>query len=873
MSSASPSRSPVSDRYGSAAAAAGKKRRLTPGDIELHPNEPALVVHYTISDSPDEPPIPAQKVIHIKSLTPTTDLPSLAAEIAAKCKLIHPSKVGRVVGLLQSLLARGSAGRLAPGGGSLSSSGNSGGGGSTSSIRGSLNSINCGGSNVNLGPGTRIPPSSSSRASGSTSPNAAPPPASSRRPSRASVSSSATNLAASFAADAVWEGDASPDSDEPARLEDLEGYIELLYEDLPTTIRSTRQILKLAVNHEHLESLAGNESLLSALARTLREDTRKSMELGAAILGTFHQFALCPQFRGVLTSNKVGDMCVKQIDYEIKRLAVLREPLAALRDPAAPATAETRKAVGVLARQDAVLYSAISILLQLAEDPAIQAKMVKRGITGSLLALVDRPTVTQHSAAVVQLMVQFLVVLTQFRENVEAIRAQPEAVGTLVPLVQHPSMPLVNDVLRVFLNLSHDHEWRNEMMRMGLVAHLVDVLHRDDETSPELLLLLYQISCDERSKAIFTYTDALPQVMKLILKYPRDHVSVELMTLAINLAVNEHNAEVFAENGGLKFLVKRLVLTRDYLLLKMLRNMSAHAALHLAFLDHIDDLMALFVASTSRDVHVEVLGLLANLRVPDMDYAKLAAAYNLVPYIAARLAAVRAEDTLALPGTTAVMPKASPDDDLALEVVQLVATLALDDAMGEPLAAAGIPSLLLGLMRAREDDDEMVLQMLVAFHALLHVPATRAQLLPDLSPGTDLGDDAFHSIPDGVLVAFLIDLLYDRNPQIRAACDRCLDAICDLAVAGEPDPQVVEWARRIRIEKFHFHNAEWISLVSGHAGAGAVSGVNAEGVCEDEDEESSRADQALAHAEALDHDDGNEHHAAEMFGHVKLVYA
>ncbi|KAJ3367395.1 hypothetical protein GGF31_007560 [Allomyces arbusculus] len=759
--------------------------RLIPGAIEPHPTECALVVHYLIVSPPDDP-IPSTKTISLKSLGPTANLPGLAQEIIAKCKLIHPAKQSLVEQALSTLQSR-HAMRAASG----------------------------------RAPSSRPVPSSSS--------------------TRPTASTSGRNSALGSEG-SLWgmDGNAGPDDDEEfASLEMLDQYVDLLYEDAPAKLRATGLILALAMQHSNLPLLAEKEYLFSALSRTLREETIKSLELSANIIAIFHQFAMYPPYHPLLTANKVGDMCMKLLDQEIKRLDVLTANGCGTADVASP-PASARKAASsakpgsnskvaaVLAKQDALLYGVVSILLHQATDPGIQVKMVKRGIVPALARLADRPTQNVH---VMLIMAQFLIVLAQYRENIEALRAVAERVAALIPLIGSRNAELQEATLKLFLNLSHDGEWRNELIRMGVVSALVDKLH-DEIVTPELLLLLYQISCDERSKAMFTYTDALPTLLHLVLTYPKDHLPPELMALAINLAVNEHNAELWAENGGLTALFKRLMKTRDYLLLKMLRNMSMHPELHLLFLDHLDDLLALFTTTSAADTHVELLGILANLRVPDLDYAALAHAYpTLLPSLARFLAAQNG-------------------DDLVLEAVQFVCAAASDTGIDDPFVQHRIPGLVLAVMRSHEDDDEMVLQSLLACTAMVqHLPACRAVLLDELVPA-------------------LLDVVYDRHPAIRAAADAGLDAVADLAAAdgAEGEGGVDAWANRIRRDKFHFHNAEWIALATmAHEGHGGGE--------EEEEHEQHEEEGEMGGEDVHDHHDGSTHHVADTFGHVKLVYA
>ncbi|MEJ1270265.1 kinesin-associated protein 3 [Cricetulus griseus] len=81
--------------------------------------------------------------------------------------------------------------------------------------------------------------------------------------------------------------------DEVANINDMDEYIELLYEDIPDKVRGSALILQLARNPDNLEELLLNETALGALARVLREDWKQSVELATNIIYIFFCFSRC----------------------------------------------------------------------------------------------------------------------------------------------------------------------------------------------------------------------------------------------------------------------------------------------------------------------------------------------------------------------------------------------------------------------------------------------------------------------------------------------------------------------------------------------------------------------------------------------------
>ena len=59
------------------------------------------------------------------------------------------------------------------------------------------------------------------------------------------------------------------------------------------------------------------------------------------------------------------------------------------------------------------------------------------------------------------------------------------------------------------------------------------------------------------------------------------------------------------------------------------------------------------------------------------------------------------------------------------------------------------------------------------------------------------------------IIAYLVDLMHDSNSQVRKVCDWTLDII------SEFDP---DWSKRIRLEKFRWHNSQWLDMMEGRSG-------------------------------------------------------
>lgn len=114
-----------------------------------------------------------------------------------------------------------------------------------------------------------------------------------------------------------------PEEEEiPARMEDIEEYLEKLYEeDTNTKAEGAKRILTLALRPENLPSLVENETLMGALSRVLKDDYRKSTSLTLTFIQIFFCIARFKELHTYLLSNRIGDVCMRVVDLEERRHA------------------------------------------------------------------------------------------------------------------------------------------------------------------------------------------------------------------------------------------------------------------------------------------------------------------------------------------------------------------------------------------------------------------------------------------------------------------------------------------------------------------------------------------------------------------------
>ncbi|XP_030628420.1 kinesin-associated protein 3a isoform X2 [Chanos chanos] len=561
--------------------------------------------------------------------------------------------------------------------------------------------------------------------------------------------------------------------DEEANINSVDDYVELLYEDIPEKIRGATLILHLARNPDNLEELIQNETALGALARVLREDWKQSVDLATTIIYVFFCFSSFSQFHGLITHYKIGALCMSIIEHELKRYDLWQEELqkkkkAADEDPENQTVRKEyekslKKYQGLLTKQEQLLRVALFLLLNLSEDMRTELKMRNKNIVHLLVKTLDR-----DNEELLVLVVTFLKKLSIFMENKNDM-AETDAVEKLAKLIPSDHEDLLNVTLRLLLNLSFDTGLRSKMVQMGLLPKLTALLG-DEAQRQVAMCILYHISMDDRFKSMFAYTDCIPQVMKMLFDCGEERIDPELISFCINLAANKRNAQMMCEGNGLKMLMKRALKLKDPLMMKMIRNISQHdGPSKKLFLNYVGDLAAQIGQDEKEEFVIECLGTLANLTIQDLDWEMVLREYNLVPYLKDHLK----------PGCA--------EEDLILEVVILIGTVSMDDSCAAMLAKSGIIPALIELLNAQQEDDEFVCQIVYVFYQMVFHQATRDVIIKETQAP-----------------AYLIDLMHDKNAEIRKVCDNTLDIIAEYDL---------EWGKKIQSEKFRWHNSQWLEMV------------------------------------------------------------
>eukprot|EP00286_Rhodomonas_abbreviata_P029278 CAMPEP_0181300704 /NCGR_PEP_ID=MMETSP1101-20121128/7032_1 /TAXON_ID=46948 /ORGANISM="Rhodomonas abbreviata, Strain Caron Lab Isolate" /LENGTH=749 /DNA_ID=CAMNT_0023405959 /DNA_START=219 /DNA_END=2465 /DNA_ORIENTATION=+ len=681
------------------------KKKIRPGLIEADPVESALLVHYEVEEILDGETVDKKqqvKKIKLNALSPDCDLPAVAQDVVDKCKLISQAKLPLVIKVLEALISRIQI--------------------KTQSDEDDYVEWDNQWQAQRRGEVDRY----------------------------------------------IGEGEKQfeMDANVAISLDNLDSYLELLYEDaMEEKIKGTFMILQLVRDPDNLEHLITNEQFLGVITRVFREEAKKSMDLMINLVYVFFAFSNFNTFHPAMTEYKMGDMVMKVVELELKRDQHRKEELQQRsKDLSAEEREKEAKKMKITEKkQDKLLYVCFHVLLNLAEDITVERKMKKRNITPMLISMLQR-----KGGELLLLAIAFLKKLSIFRENKDEMRENGVA-SAIVKFVPGHTDEMTMAALRLMLNLSFDTEVRGELVKEGVVPKLVELLKRP-QFRHVALKLLYQISMDDKCKSMFTYTECIPMIINMIQNFPERMVEKTLAALGVNLATNARNAEAMASPETLNALLSRLFQTKDPLLAKMLRNLSQHEGpVKMRFAEYVSDLAALARKTESPDLLVELLGLLANMTMTDIPFSQILLDYDMVSFLHKHLA------------------QGASEDDIILEVVIFIGTCVLDPKCAPIFADNHLVQVLYDLMADKQEDDEIVLQITYTFFRCLQHQSTRDVLLNHTQ-----------------VVSYFVDLLYDKNEEIRKMADQTLDVVMEFDA---------EWARQIRLRKFQIYNAEWLQAV------------------------------------------------------------
>jgi hypothetical protein len=570
-------------------------------------------------------------------------------------------------------------------------------------------------------------------------------------------------------------------------IAELDNYIELLYsDDVETKLKGCISILYLCFSPEYMEEMIEHESCLPAVSRILRDDYKKSLDLSLYLLNVFYAYSHFTDFHPYLSQNQIGDTCIKIIEYEIKRyktrISEYMKRAEMLKDAQNTPSAEIdlkdlqntfrkeeKRLCMTIKKQEKVLFVSFHILLNLAEDLQIERKMRKRGIVSLLISMLER-----NNPDLLYIVLSFLKKISVFGSNKDEM-IELDIMKKLNRFIPCQNALLTQTALRLLFNLSFDNEIRERVSAIGMIPKLVELLKVAQYRSI-LLRILYHLSSDDKIKATFAYTSCIPLVYQLVIHFPDPIIGKELIALAINLTTNKTNAALISKDDQLEALMQRAFKYHDVLLFRVIRNIAQFGPITNIdiYEKYMDDILELTKQSgDNTDLQIELIGTLVYINIEKWD--TVLSETDFLDFIHGNLVSDYSED------------------DLVLETIMLIGTMCRSEKCAEAIAKSYIIGMLHELLGAKQEDDEMVQQILFTYHRLLYFQVTREMML-----------EKTH------IVNIILELLNDKNPNIRKLVNSTLDLV---QLHDEM------WKKEIKTKKFEMHNEVYLGLMDEYEGA------------------------------------------------------
>lgn len=285
----------------------------------------------------------------------------------------------------------------------------------------------------------------------------------------------------------------------------------------------------------------------------------------------------------------------------------------------------------------------------------------------------------------------------------------------------------------------------------------VQFMSSDENYHFIVVKILYHLSIDDKVKNLFAYTDCIHLLIDMLLLNLNKESETDLIALGINLALNKKCAQKMCEQNRLKALIERAFkYNNDILLMKMIRNISTQEGLTSEFLTYVDHFaQALTANDIEEDFKIECVGILGNMTSLSrlLDFTQILQAHNMLPKIKTLLTPGKAKDDFVLE----IVIFLSTCKEFVIIFVDFFKTFYSYNFLGTTnnelcamlMCKSEIILALIELLKAKQEDDEMVLQIIFMFQQVLKNECTRNYIIKETETP-----------------AYLIDLMHDKNQEV-----------------------------------------------------------------------------------------------------------
>lgn len=553
-------------------------------------------------------------------------------------------------------------------------------------------------------------------------------------------------------------------------IDEIEKYVDLLYEKSEDKIKGARSLLYLVQSPQNIYLICGeHEKLLDVISRTLKDEHKKLLELSIYLIYFFYAFSQYQIFHPSILGRAVGETCMGIIEYNLAKFDYRKDELIRLNTSNKVTPKEYQisleKFLFMVRKQDRLLTKAFQILHRLAEDPKVEVKMVKKGIVNLLLRNMGRININLLLEVLL-----FLKKLSIIQVNKDAmIRGKIFEKMMKVFEIRHPFIWAIN--LQIFFNLSFDHGFRMEVISKPEAFYQLTSFFKLTDFRSNILRIFYNFSLEEKALPLFYNSETIFIIYELLDKFPEKIIGSELAALTLNLIKYPPNAQKLAENGRVKNLIERVLKNSDYELMKIIKtiieNCNSDSNINDTYENYVDDhFMPIITSKQESDEYlIETIHLLSYVNT---DWESKLDKFNLIDFFEKHL-------------------KIQNYDDFLLAVISFFGNVASDKGCSGPIAKSKIILLLNQILIKKMDNLNIVFNIILALYQMLPWKDTRALIIKN--------ED---------LIKFVLNCLKLPNEQINFISMRFLEIV-----------QIYEskWSEKIKKEKFRLYNNDLINKI------------------------------------------------------------
>jgi hypothetical protein len=482
---------------------------------------------------------------------------------------------------------------------------------------------------------------------------------------------------------------------------DIDKYADLLYEDKnEDKIKGARNILYLVREPICFQNLIEDKKdTLGILARTLRDENKKTMELTIILLSLFGHYSYYDNFHSTLSSMALGETCMNIIDFNYMKYEYRKDEI--MRFSKSKTMSENQyqleleKFLFSVRKQDRIMYLSFLILLRLASDIRVEYKMVKKDIVTLILKNIDRQNLN-----LLYVLLAFLKKLSCFAQNKD-VMIKGGVLDKLMKLFEIDKPEIRKLVFEIIYNLSFDKKFKLQFLSNKKYFEIVNKNFKLPENRANILKIFYNLSLEEKSLHYFAESDCLNTLFELIDKFPEKKLGRELSSLTLNLVKYTPNANIMAESGKIKKMVKRALQSKDADLLKIINTILKYSDN-----DDIDDILEkyiddyfmkiLFSKSWTTESLIEVIEILSYI---DTDWSERLEKFNLIPFFEKEL-------------------KETKDETLLISLITFIGNICKDSASIGSIVKSNIINLL-HLLLSNNNNPNIVFGIIYALYQLI----------------------------------------------------------------------------------------------------------------------------------------------------------